>query len=185
MFAQIGVYLVDAVFGFFVFMLLARFHFQWLRVPFRNPVGEFVLATTNWMVMPAAPRDPGARRPRPRDAAARLAAADAEPVAAGRDPSAPSPARSALAAVAAVDLLRYSLYILVFALIVQVVLSWVNPVRARSRRCSTAIDAALPAAAPPLRPADGQHRPVAARPVHHPAGGAAAGRALRVAAATL
>jgi YggT family protein len=33
----------------------------------------------------------------------------------------------ALAAVAAVDLLRYSLYILVFAVIVQFVLSWVNP----------------------------------------------------------
>jgi YggT family protein len=29
--------------------------------------------------------------------------------------------------VAAVDLLRYSLYILVFAVIVQFVLSWVNP----------------------------------------------------------
>ena len=50
MFAQIGVFLVDAVASFFVFVLLARFHFQWLRVPFRNPVGEFVLATTNWMV---------------------------------------------------------------------------------------------------------------------------------------
>ena len=47
MFAQIGVYLVEAVFGFFVFMLLTRFHFQWLRVSFRNQVGEFVLATTN------------------------------------------------------------------------------------------------------------------------------------------
>ena len=37
------------------------------------------------------------------------------------------PGVAALAAVAAVDLLRYSLYILVFALIVQFVLSWVNP----------------------------------------------------------
>jgi YggT family protein len=33
----------------------------------------------------------------------------------------------ALAAIAAVDLLRYSVYILVFAVIVQAVLSWVNP----------------------------------------------------------
>ena len=32
-----------------------------------------------------------------------------------------------IAAVALVDLLRYSLYILVFAVIVQAVLSWVNP----------------------------------------------------------
>jgi YggT family protein len=40
----------------------------------------------------------------------------------GADPEA-----LALAAVAAVDLLRYSIYILVFALIVQFILSWVNP----------------------------------------------------------
>jgi YggT family protein len=33
----------------------------------------------------------------------------------------------ALAGIAAVDLLRYSLYILIFAVIVQAVLSWVNP----------------------------------------------------------
>jgi len=56
---QIGVYLVDTVFAFFVMLLLARFHFQWLRVPFRNPIGEFVLATTSWMVMPVRRVIPG------------------------------------------------------------------------------------------------------------------------------
>src|SRR6266849_3218886 len=59
MFGQIGIYLVDTVFAFFVLLLLARFHFQWLRVPFRNPVGEFVLATTSWIVMPARRVIPG------------------------------------------------------------------------------------------------------------------------------
>src|SRR5438067_11880563 len=53
MFAQIATLLIDFVVSFFVLLLLARFHFQWLRVPFRNPVGEFVLATTSWLVMPA------------------------------------------------------------------------------------------------------------------------------------
>jgi YggT family protein len=37
------------------------------------------------------------------------------------------PTLGIVAAIAAVDLLRYSLYILVFAVIVQFVLSWVNP----------------------------------------------------------
>lgn len=59
MFAQIGVFLVDTVVAFFVFLLLARFHFQWLRVPFRNPVGEFVLATTSWLVVPTRRVVPG------------------------------------------------------------------------------------------------------------------------------
>jgi len=115
MFAQIGVYLVEAVFGFFVFMLLTRFHFQWLRVSFRNQVGEFVLATTNAMVIPVRRFIPG------------LAGLDLttlllawllqmlsiwlQATILGADPGA-----AVLAAVAAVDLLRYSLYILVFAL---------------------------------------------------------------------
>ena len=52
MFAQIVEFLVDTAAAFLVFLLLARFHFQWLRVPFRNPIGEFVVACTNWIVYP-------------------------------------------------------------------------------------------------------------------------------------
>ena len=44
---------MDVVAGFFVYLLLARFLFQWLRVPFRNALGEFIIAATNWMVVPA------------------------------------------------------------------------------------------------------------------------------------
>ena len=126
MLTQIGVFLVDTVAGFFVFVLLARFHFQWLRVPFRNPVGEFVLATTSWMVAPARRVVPGLAG---LDLATLLLAflvqmlslwAQAEIVGA-------EPGVGTLAAIAAVDLLRYSLYLLVFALIVQALLSWVNP----------------------------------------------------------
>ena len=126
MFSQIAIFLVDTVVAFFVFLLLARFHFQWLRVPFRNPLGEFVLATTSWCVLPARRVIPGlAGLDLPTLLLAwllqglglwiQLAIAGAEP---GIAP---------LAALAAVDLLRYSLYILVFAIIVQVVFSWVNP----------------------------------------------------------
>ena len=126
MLAQIAIFLVDTVVAFFVFLLLARFHFQWLRVPFRNPLGEFVLATTNWCVVPARRVMPG------------LAGLDLptlllawvlqglgfwiQAAIAGAEPGV-----AAIAALAAVDMLRYSLYILVFAIIVQVVFSWINP----------------------------------------------------------
>ena len=53
MLTQIAGIVVDFVGGFFVLMLLVRFYFQWLRVPFRNQLGEFVIATTNWIVKPA------------------------------------------------------------------------------------------------------------------------------------
>jgi len=132
MFAQILTLLVDVVAGFLVFLLLARFHFQWLRVPFRNPLGEFVIATTNWIVRPA-------RRVIPAlaglDLASGLVAWLVQALALwtlyslrGWEPgSALGSAIAALSALALVDLLRYSLYILIFAVLVQVVLSWVNP----------------------------------------------------------
>ena len=126
MFTQIGVFLVDAVVSFFVFMLLARFHFQWLRVPFRNPVGEFVLATTSWLVVPARRVVPGlAGLDLPTLLLAFVLQALGlwlQAAIVGAEPGALT-----IAAIALVDLLRYSLYILMFAVIVQAVLSWVNP----------------------------------------------------------
>src|SRR5438045_7088885 len=59
MFAQIATFLIDTIASFLVFLLLARFHFQWLRVPFRNPMGEFLLATTSWLVLLARRVIPG------------------------------------------------------------------------------------------------------------------------------
>jgi YggT family protein len=125
-FGQIAVYLVDTIFAFFVMLLLARFHFQWLRVPFRNPVGEFVLATTSWMVMPVRRVIPGLAG---LDLATLLLAWVMQMLAiwiklaiVGAEPS-----LLAIAGVALLDLLRYSLYILVFAIIVQVIFSWINP----------------------------------------------------------
>jgi YggT family protein len=125
-FTQIGVFLVDTVVAFFVFVLLARFHFQWLRVPFRNPVGEFVLATTSWLVVPTRRVVPGlAGLDLPTLLLAWLLQALglwAQAAMLGAEPGALT-----VAAIALVDLLRYSLYILVFAVIVQALLSWINP----------------------------------------------------------
>jgi YggT family protein len=126
MFAQIATFLIDTVVSFLVFLLLARFHFQWLRVPFRNPMGEFLLATTNWIVVPARRVIPGLTG---LDLATLLLAWAlqafglwAQAAIAGSEPSA-----LAIVTVAAVDLVRYSIYILVFAVFVQVAISWINP----------------------------------------------------------
>ena len=126
MFGQIGVYLVDTVFAFFVLLLLARFHFQWLRVPFRNPVGEFVLATTSWIVMPVRRVIPGLAGV---DLATLLLAFALQCLAIWIKAAVVGvePAPAAVLGIAALDLLRYSLYILVFAILVQVLLSWINP----------------------------------------------------------
>lgn len=126
MFGQIAVFLVDTVVTFVVFLLLARFHFQWLRVPFRNPVGEFVLALTTWIVLPARRVIPGLKG---LDLATLLLAWTLQALGLWIQISisGAQPGPLAIVMVALVDLLRYSLYILVFAVIVQAVMSWINP----------------------------------------------------------
>lgn len=126
MFAQIATFLIDTVVTFFVVLLLARFLLQWLRVPFRNPVGEFVIAATNWMVMPARRAIPALRG---LDWASFVLAWALQllglwliAVIVGAQPGALS-----VVLLSLLDLLRFSLYILVFAVVVQVVFSWVNP----------------------------------------------------------
>ena len=126
MLSQIAGFLVDTLVTFFVVLVLLRFHFQWLRVPFRNPVGEFVLLATGWIVLPARRIIPGlAGLDLATLAVAWLAQALGEWLLlslAGRSFSV-----LGLALVALVDLVRYSLYILIGAVIIQVVLSWINP----------------------------------------------------------
>lgn len=126
MLAKIAVYLVETVFAFFVLMLLARFHFQWLRVSFRNPLGEFVLATTSWMVMPARRVIPGLAG---LDMASLLLAWALQALNLSIKAAilGAEPAALTLAVVSLLDLARYSVYILMFAIIVQVVFSWINP----------------------------------------------------------
>jgi len=50
---QILNFILENVAAFFTFALLARFAMQWARAPFRNPIGHFVVAVTDWMVRPA------------------------------------------------------------------------------------------------------------------------------------
>jgi len=45
-------YLLDVVFGLFTYALLLRFAMQMLRAPFRNPLGQAVIALTDWIVKP-------------------------------------------------------------------------------------------------------------------------------------
>lgn len=125
MFAQIAVFLVDTLFTFFVFLLLARFHFQWLRVPFHNPAGEFVLAATSWLVMPARRVIPGLRG---YDLPTLLLAWALQVVGLVLQISilGGEPRLFPVVAVAAVDLVRYSVYLLVFTVVVQAILSWVR-----------------------------------------------------------
>jgi YggT family protein len=56
---QVIRYLLDVVFGLFTYALLLRFAMQLLRAPFRNPLGQAVIALTDWIVKPLRRMLPG------------------------------------------------------------------------------------------------------------------------------
>ena len=46
-------FLLDVLLQPFAAILLLRFHLQWLRAPLRNPIGEFIMALTDFLVLRA------------------------------------------------------------------------------------------------------------------------------------
>lgn len=132
MIANALIFLIDTVFGLFVVALLLRFYLQWARAAYRNPLSEFLQALTDFMVRPARRVVPGLwgldlsslvlawlvqlleillvleirGRGFAQDAGQMLAAG---------------------ALLALVLVVKIGLYIVMAAVIVQVVLSWVAP----------------------------------------------------------
>jgi hypothetical protein len=52
MLLRILLFILDTVCSFFTLALLVRFLMQWMRAPFRNPLGQFIVAVTDWMLRP-------------------------------------------------------------------------------------------------------------------------------------
>jgi YggT family protein len=54
-------FLLDVLLQPFAAILLLRFHLQWLRAPLRNPIGEFVMVLTDFVVLRVRRFIPSAR----------------------------------------------------------------------------------------------------------------------------
>jgi YggT family protein len=132
MLSQIAILLIKTAFGLFVYVLLLRFYMQLLRAPFRNPVGQFVAALSDWIVRPARRAIPGLFG---LDLASFLLAWIAEALMLAllywlrgfSFAGAPGIAAGVLFTLAALELLQISLYLLIGVVIIQVIISWVNP----------------------------------------------------------
>ncbi len=59
--ANAGSFLVSVVFGFYMLVVLLRFLFQYFRVDFHNPVSRFVVTLTDPVLRPLRRRLPGWR----------------------------------------------------------------------------------------------------------------------------
>ncbi|KAF0163739.1 MAG: hypothetical protein FD157_2702 [Rhodocyclaceae bacterium] len=131
MFVQIFLFILDSVCGFLTLALLVRFAMQWARAPFRNPLGQFIVAVTDWMVRPVRRLIPGLFG---LDMASLLLAWFWQVVYQGTALgfsgvlSAVSPAPTfVVALLALLEVAKTSLYLVIGAVIVSAVFSWVNP----------------------------------------------------------
>jgi len=125
-------FLIDAGVSFFCTLFLLRFMMQAMRVSFAGQIGDLVVALTNWAVKPLRRIIPGVGG---FDWASLFAAFALQlllsallVVLSGRDLSSGGDTIALMAVWFAVrSLLRLAVYILIGALILQAVLSWVNP----------------------------------------------------------
>jgi YggT family protein len=122
-------FLINTAFAFVVYAALLRFIMQWLRAPFRNPIGQAVTALTDWAVKPLRKLLPGfggydwaslffawLGQVLWLAALAALGGAEFSGTLAGY-----------LLSLAVIELLKASLWILIGAVFIQAILSWVAP----------------------------------------------------------
>ena len=132
MVTQAVVFLVDAVISFFSALFLLRFYMQAFRVSFAGPLGHFVVTLTSWAAKPLRRVIPGMLG---LDFACLVAALALQALFAGlllglggQMFSLDGPGLALGIVVAALrGVLRLSIYLLIGTLILQAVLSWVNP----------------------------------------------------------
>jgi YggT family protein len=126
------IFLVDAVVSFFCTLFLLRFLMQVTRVSFAGQFGDFVVKLTNWAVKPLRRVIPGIGG---MDWASLVAALALQILLsalvvglAGPSLAVDGGAMALMALWFAVrTLLRLAIYIVIGALILQAVLSWINP----------------------------------------------------------
>lgn len=132
MFNEALQFLLKAVIDLFVLAALVRFFLQYFRAPFRNPLSEFVVALTDFAVKPLRRIIPGWQG---LDLASLLLALSLEillvlillglkgvPIWTAGPHIIP-----VVVLLAIINLLKYCIYLIIAAVFIQAILSWVNP----------------------------------------------------------
>lgn len=124
-------FVIDAIFSLFILAALVRFWMQALRAPARNPIAQFTIGLTDWAVRPLRRIIPGLFA---LDFASLVVAWLGEfalqvllLAVSGFSPFDNPAVLSVLLFLAFVKMIRLSIYVFMGAIIIQAVLSWVNP----------------------------------------------------------
>ena len=125
-FLQAGIFLVEVAFGFYLLAVLLRLLFQIARADFYNPIAQFLVVITNPLLLPLRRVIPGFAGIDWASVALLAALKLAELYLIGwmKDFT---PAFAGMALVGLAQLLRLAVYVYLVAILVRVVLSWVNP----------------------------------------------------------
>ncbi|MCE2998581.1 MAG: YggT family protein [Betaproteobacteria bacterium] len=126
------IFLAQVVFGLLTIALLLRFYLQWVRAPYRNPLADFVNALSDFMVKPARRVIPGLWGI---DLPTLLLAWVIQllewlavlQIRGWRWQQDIGIAVLALAALAVIAVAKTLVYIVLFATLLQALLSWINP----------------------------------------------------------
>ena len=126
------IFLVNTVLGLFTVALLLRFHLQWVRAAYRNPLSEFLNALTNFIVLPARRVVPGLWGLDFATLAIAWLAQCLEMLivillkGTSLGPSAGT-ALAGIGLLAVVHLIKLALYIVIVVVLIQALMSWINP----------------------------------------------------------
>ncbi len=132
MLAQTLIFLITTAGDLFVFALLLRVILQWARAPARNQLSEFVRAVTDFLVLPARRAIPGWWGVDVATVVIAWLVAMLQLwlvllVKGYELGGAPAVATGVITALALINLTRLTVYVIMGAVILQAVLSWINP----------------------------------------------------------
>lgn len=130
--SEILIFLINTLLGLFSLALLLRFYFQLLRVPYYNDISQFLIAVTDFVVRPARRFIPGWKG---LDLSTLILAWLVECIilitvysSQGYDFSGNVvTAVGVVGLMGIIEIIRTTLYIVLFMIIAQAVVSWINP----------------------------------------------------------
>ena len=125
-FSQTGIYIISFIFDLYITIVYLRFLFQWLRIDFYNPISQFLVVVTDPLLRPLrriVPTRHGI------DFASVFLLLVLEMAKTGmitflRGQTATF---AGLLVIALADLLQLAVHVAMFAVLIRILLSWVNP----------------------------------------------------------
>jgi len=120
-------FLIQAIIGIAIYAVLLRFWMQWVRADFRNQLGQFIITVTNPVVIPLRKVLPSISTIDTATIALGLIISFVKVYAFFALSSYGTPNAIQYAMMSAGVFIKYSIYLFIGCIFVQIIASWVNP----------------------------------------------------------